>query len=128
MPSVASGSMTAGLVFDEAARRPAEDRLAGTISELLCALPLARLVVRDGELRLGRPQSLQVRQDHQERNLIMDRGLILAFIFAGTVVGFVAIILTIVDFRRGGSMSGRSIGTFIASGVLMLVGIVIALT
>lgn len=92
------------------------------------ALPLARLVVRDGKLRLGRPQSLQVRQDHQERNLIMDRGLILAFIFAGTVVAVVAIILTIVDFRRGESMSGRSIRTFIASSVLMLVGIVIALT
>ena len=58
----------------------------------------------------------------------MGTGMILAFIFAGAAVAIVAIVLTIIDIRNGRSMSGRSIGTFIAAAVLMLVGIAIALT
>jgi hypothetical protein len=58
----------------------------------------------------------------------MERGMILAFISTGAVVAIVAIFLASIDIRNGRSMSGRTIGTFIAAGVLMLVGIVIALT
>lgn len=58
----------------------------------------------------------------------MERGMVLTFILTGAVVAIVAIVLAVIDVRSGRSMSGRSIGTFIAAGVLMLVGIVLALT
>ncbi len=58
----------------------------------------------------------------------MERVLILAFILTGAVVAFAAISFSVIEISRGKSMSGRSIGMFVASGALMLVGIVIALT
>jgi NADH:ubiquinone oxidoreductase subunit 6 (subunit J) len=60
--------------------------------------------------------------------LTSNPGVILAFIFAGAVVAVVAIVLTVIDIRNGRKMSGRSIGTFVGAGALMLVGIIIALT
>lgn len=72
--------------------------------------------------------SREARQDHQERELILERAMILAFIFAGVIVAIVAIVMGIIDIRNGRrSMAGRTVGTFIAAGVLMLVGVVVAL-